>query len=136
MSICQTIHIPKTKICIADLDKRVQVLKRSIVAPLGQSVYVNVTSLEARHNFQTVSTVWAAIKNIKGDAILDSVSTNDIPTHWFYMRYREDIDKDNWLSFKNEYYRILEVVNFQEDNLFLQIKTIKTGSTAKGASQV
>jgi SPP1 family predicted phage head-tail adaptor len=136
MTECVNIKLPKPKICIADLNKRVQILKRAIVAPIGESVYMNTAPLESTFNFQVIATVWAAIKTIKGDAILDSVATNDLPTHWFFMRYRTNVTLDNWLLYQSEYYRVQQVMNLDEYNTILQIKTVKTGSTAKQAAQV
>ena len=136
MSRCNFIRFDTPKICIADLNKRVQLVKRAIVAPVGQSIYQNNTPLENTYDFELVATLWAAVKNIKGDAILDGVATNDIPTHWFYTRYRTDVTNDNWLILNGYYYRIMQVQNMMEDNTYLQIKCLKTGETTKGAAQI
>jgi hypothetical protein len=52
------------------------------------------------------------------------------------MRYRTNVTLDNWLLYQSEYYRVQQVMNLDEYNTILQIKTVKTGSTAKQAAQV
>jgi SPP1 family predicted phage head-tail adaptor len=92
--------------------------------------------LASTYDFQPIATVWAAIKNIKGDAVLDGVAINEIPTHWFYIRYRDDVTNDNWFLFRNERYKIMQVQNLMEDNVYLQVKCLKTGEALKGASEI
>jgi hypothetical protein len=43
MSRCNFIKFDTPKICISDLNKRVELVKRAIVAPIGQDVYQNST---------------------------------------------------------------------------------------------
>lgn len=133
MSTCEYIRFNKPKICIGDLNKRIELLKKALVPSQSENVY---GTDNYDYDYQLDATVWAAIKNIKGDVILDSVSPDDLPTHWFYIRYLVNIDNDYRIRFRNEEYKILDVTNLLEDNVYLQIKTVKTGNISKVASQV
>lgn len=133
MSSCEILKFPIPRICTGDLRHRITVLKRFLIAPHNPSVQSGV---KATLGFQSVFTVWAAVKMIKGSPILDGVATDSLPTHYFYTRYLDGITNDNWIQLKNDYYRILKVNNLDEDNVYLQIQTVKTGDVAKSSAQI
>ncbi|MBK2125727.1 phage head closure protein [Fangia hongkongensis] len=131
MSSCKKIIIQKRKVCIGDLNKYIGLYTRSLTSPLNPSY----SSVDYDLNFTLIRNVWAAIENVKGIMSLDGVTDEEIPTHNIYIRYRNDITSENWIIFNNKNYKIIRVENLEENNIFLCLVCIETGSTSKGASK-
>lgn len=129
MTVCNKISIPKPKICAGDLNRRITLYKKPIRAP-GRNK-TNVTFEET-----VIATVWAAIETVKGNYLVDGVSRDDIATDLTYIRYRDDVDADDYFLFKNYRYEIKRVENLNKYDEYLMLVCLNTGAETKQGSQV
>jgi head-tail adaptor len=58
------------------------------------------------------------------------------PTHIFYIRYRSDVTNETFISYASKYYDILRFTNLDEQNKFLKLEAVLSGSTSSAASKV
>lgn len=122
---CKTKRIKSTKICGADLKKRVAIYTRSLLP--------SNNSISQQYAFVLVKTVWGAIETVTGEITFKGVASLEATTHYFYIRYREDITSENYIQYKGNWYNILKVENINEDNKYLKLYASIMGSVDKGA---
>lgn len=127
MTVCKRINITKKKICIGDLKKRVIVQTRAIVPPEGVDYSQLITDLK---------TVWAAIQTSKGSEIFDGTNVIGVATHFFYIRKIDNVTFENFVEYNSKEYRILDVQNVDEDDLFLLLRCTERGIKTKDSNKL
>ena len=85
------------KICIGDLKYRITIQLRDIKAP---------SNIDFSEEYTDIATVWSYVKVISDYFRFDKTNLNDGATHIFYIRYRTDIDINNWILYKAQRYKI------------------------------
>jgi len=95
MAICENIKITKSRICTGDMDQKITLQNRTIVAP-------DFGELNPTTTYTTILEPYAAVATISlmGGAVrrFDGVNINDTPTHQIYIFYDATIwplDSDN-----------------------------------------
>ncbi len=133
MSICNNIKFNNDRVCVGDLRFKISLYKRSVVAPnmLGNQ------STEFTEDFTLISNVWSAIKIVNGVKLFDNISLDkDIPTHLFFIRYKQGITQENWLKYNNYNYKILKVENMSQRSKFLKLYCSISGEAIKDGSKL
>lgn len=116
MAICKKLRRTLTKVCTGSLNKRIQIQTRHIKPPIGDSV-------DYTEEFTNIITVWAMLETVTGITIFDDTNVEQIVTHDFYIRYIPNVTFEKWILFDEQYYDIIRVENFQENNLYCLIRT-------------
>ena len=124
MSICKQRKESKEKVCIGALSKRITIKIRSIIPPQNSGV-------DYSEEFESLRKVWAHIETSKGETLFDKSNVERVVTHNVYIRYIADITFENWIKYKNEYFRILDVTNLNEQNQFYLLRCTNRGDIGK-----
>lgn len=138
---CQT---GRLKNCIGNFNKYIQIVRRKITAP----DYANDSDVEIDELFDNIVHVWANIKTMKGPEVFDEVAiTQDInykfTTMWLgevivngdFNAGKRRLDKDCWILYNNNRYKIMSVENIDEENKYICMRASLTGSVNKPASK-
>jgi SPP1 family predicted phage head-tail adaptor len=102
------------------MDKIISVFVRSIVPPSGLNVDFN-------ENFTEQRNMAASIETVRGEEVFDGTGTVEEVTHKFVVKYQPNITFENWVSYKNKRYRIVDVENQNERNRFYIIRATIRG---------
>lgn len=78
---------------------------------------------EAAHSEEFVSiSVWAKVETERnGRKTFDDVNVEDQPTHFFTIRYREDVTAETFIEYRNENYDIVKTVDPEERHEYLEL---------------
>lgn len=132
MPRCVKKRIDRIEICASDLNKKIAIQSRTLGAPSPGSTQPNYT-------FTDIANPWAGIETPRGASKFLGVNINDATTHIFIVRYRAllaDLEvANNFILFKNRRFRILNVTNMNEDDIFLAIETTERGDDDKDANE-
>ncbi len=112
---CQTISIPKIKLCAGDLKHKVTFAK------ISQNPRRSLNQgLEASLDMTTAFTAYAAFKPIKGVVFQEGLSMDTAtPTDQVYIRYRADLDKSYRILFQDRVYNILDIQDPDKEQKYL-----------------
>lgn len=130
MAKCKNIQRTKTQICAGSLNRKIDIYSRNIEAPLNPAD----NEINFDEEFTLLNSVWSMIETPKGKTIFDSVGVERVIDTVFYIRYL-DITSENWISYLNLRYNIMNIVNLENNNLFLQLNCQVTGGTVIEASK-
>lgn len=131
MKKCRNIVRYKTTVCIGNMDKRIGIYERKIKAP----DFLNNQGVEYSEEFTLVKNIWSQIVPLKSFDIFAGINFKvGDKTHDIYVRYRSDINSQQYIKYKDNYYKVLNIMNFEEDSRFLLLECSLTGdSTLKGS---
>ncbi len=120
---CKIIKAKSTKVCIGDMRHKIKINVRTLTPPSNGDVdFDEVLS-------GTVE-VWAALITTSGKEVFDGTNLKGIATHIFYIRALTGQTAEDWVEFKGEYYRILSVENYREDDRFQELMCNVRGDTS------
>lgn len=132
---CQTLRLPKVKICLGDLRHKIQLANREAA---GQTPGDWDSS-----NIEIVPymTVWAGIRTtagvLAGVARFGGTVIDPNATHLFFLKHRNDwrnIEAGNVfvLMAPDRRFRVLRVDNVNEDSIYDMIQCTERGETEAG----
>lgn len=120
---CKTISPKTIKVCIGSMRHKIKINVRTLTPPATDGVdFDEVLSGEKE--------VWAAIETSRGIEVFDGTNLIGVATHLFYIRALTGQTAEDWVEFKGNYYRILDVQNFQEDDRFQVLRCVLRGGTS------
>lgn len=124
---CNKSRQGRKKYCLSDFRHRIQILKGSVISTEGEYDV---------DNSQVVLTCRAKIKTTGGTPYYNGISTETSPTHKFTIPFVKSIpiEKNYMILLNSEYYNIENVMNENEDNLYLIITANKTGNQSQKAN--
>lgn len=76
-------------------------------------------------SWATIATVWASINPVKGYEKFQAGQLQTPVTHDILIRYRSGIITANRLLFNSRIFEIKEIINQNEDNVFLKLKCLE-----------
>lgn len=128
MPYCKIKNFDKLKICTGDLRHKIKLQTKTLSG-------THFDSIDFIDEFTDVADVWAAIENVSGEEIFSKINTDEAITHRFYIRYRNDITQENWILYKDERYKIVNITNIAERNKYLVLEAnIKGDDVLKASS--
>jgi SPP1 family predicted phage head-tail adaptor len=71
--------------------------------------------------WSNVVTVWASVNPIVGKEFFAAETVNSEVSHKIRIRYKQDITPDMRIKFKDRYFSIQSVIDYQERNMELQL---------------
>lgn len=113
----------KTQVYVGALNKLIKIYQRSLTAPSdGSPDFTEVYTL--------VANPWSMVKQIKGVKIFDGSGIERVATHEFYIRYiwNPRITFEFIIQFHDQYFRILDVVDYEEKRIFTKLTCCKRGN--------
>ena len=120
---CKTIKPKTIKVCIGSMNKKIKITVRTLTPPSADGVdFDEVLSGEKE--------VWAAVETHRGIEVFNGTNLIGVATHLFYIRALTGQTAEDWVEFKGNYYRILDVQNFQEDDRFQVLRCGIRGITS------
>lgn len=127
MPTCVKIKRKHRKICIGELEDRIQIYDRSI-SPGTQD------SPRFGENFVQDSEVWAMLETKQGYSIFDSTGTERKIDHIFGINYDASITSEKWVRFESENYDILKVEDLDRRHEFLLLYCNLKGDSSRAAN--
>lgn len=120
---CSSIKPNTNKVCIQDLNKRIQIQTSYIAAN-------NSPGGVAAASFVTVLTVWAMIKTSANVQFVDGVNIQNGLNTDFFIRYNSSIDfeKQLWIEFDSNRFKITNIDNIDKQNKFIRLRSIEKGA--------
>lgn len=135
MASCNKIRVKNRSVCASDINEPVLILQRTLRAPkFGERDY-DESGIKFGDK-DVVLRTWAGVETNRGYRSFDGVGLNSntsdlVYTHKFFLRYDPvcEITSENWIEFNCNLYQIVDVINIDEKNRFLEIKTVKKGES-------
>ena len=127
-----SLHRTRRKIALGDLRDRVRVQVRSLTPPVA-----GVTNFTEDFNEKDGIEVWAKVATVSGRTFFDGVNSVDISvSHEITIRFRSDIEAQNWLELLNgTKLKIVNVENFEQRDEYLRLLCTERGHKTLGAAQ-
>ena len=122
---CKKVDLRKQKICIGDLKHQIGLYTRDIKP--------SNSGISRDYDYTLIANVWAGIKSVNGKVDFNGIATLENTTDYFYIRYRDDINSQVYVLYKDKYYNILETENIDENEEFLKLYCSYMGKDGKGA---
>lgn len=116
------------KVSIGDMRDRVSLERRSRQAPVFGSA-------SATMGYSQIAEVWAKVETVYHGRVFDGVSIENIPSHKFTIRYRDDITTETRIRYNDILYKIVKFDNFEMRNEYLELYARIDGDDEKEASQ-
>jgi len=107
-----------TKYCASDLNKEIDIIKRTIEVD-AISYDVDLTT--------DLANIPAGIKTLSGVSKFDGTNTEVRSSHRFVIRFIDGIEEDNSVFYDNRIFVINQTINLDEDNKWLEIYTTERG---------
>lgn len=120
MVVCIKIRGKRRQLCVGDLDRKIMIQSRAIVAPVGDLV-------DYSESFVTTIEVWALVQTTRGSQLFDGVEISNPFTHMFYIMFLADLTFENWILFEDIKYKIQDIEDLDERHEVTLIKAIKKG---------
>lgn len=122
-------------LCTGSLTEQIEIKLRSLTAPTGNSV-------DFSEAFTAVKTVWAMVKTTRGSEMFDGTNLTNAYTHEFYIRFLPDtvfgtsgrLSTQEWVKYKDRYYTIQDVENFEERSEWMIMRCAERGATSKAVN--
>ena len=125
MALCNNIPKTNTRYCIGDMRRLIEVQIRNITVPVGDSV-------DHGENFTFFVQMHALITTSGGISVFDETNTVvGVATHIFIVPFRPNITFENWIRFKGKRFRILDVTNIDDEDLFIMLRATERGIDTK-----
>ena len=121
---CKTISPSTIKVCIGSMRHKITINVRTLTPPSDAGVNFDETLTSPK-------IVWSAVETSRGVEVFSGTDLIGVATHLFYIRALAGQTAESWVEFKDNYYRILDVQNFQEDDRFQVLRCTLRGDTSK-----
>lgn len=126
MPICKSIRAKRTEVCNGDMRWRIDIYNPVLTSP-------DITNDEVDYTItkEPEVTTWAAVATYPEVAVFDSMNTEVLISHDFYIRYRPGITAEKNIRYPagtGDYYNIVKVENFENRNEFLRLRCNIKGS--------
>lgn len=131
MAKCVSLQRKVTKICAGSLNRKVGIYATDITSPLDPMM----SEVDYGEKFTLIASPWAMVEDINGEVLFDGVSTDDVPTTRFYIRYLAGITAENWVKLDGINYNITKVDNLDHNKRFMSLETNIRGDELKDATR-
>jgi len=113
------------------MNKRIKIHVRSLKAP-------DYDSPSMKQNYDAGLSVWASVFTLgfqgAGQKLFDDVDVGDQPTNKFVIRYRPNITKENVVSWRGNYYKLVKCIDPEERNEWWELFGKLLGDKTKKAN--
>jgi len=155
MPICVNIRGKNRQVCIADLDRQIQLQNRAIQPPAGGSVDYTLlftakdSALPPLDEFDSsygsdfagvlfhptdTGLVWAMIESVNGESIFDLTNVERTVTHKVYIRYEPTVTAETWFTIDGQRFDILTVEDLDFRHEFQLLRCTDRGSKTRSTT--
>lgn len=128
MASCNTtISSSKRKVCIGDLKSIITIKRRTLSTP-------DLDGVDYDLNFENKQDVYAMLVTKSGTQIFDGTSLLGVATHYFYIRFMDDLSLSCWVEHQDKNYKILDIEDIDERNEWLILRCAKMGDSTINAN--
>ena len=127
MPKCIQIRKPQKQVCSGDMRDRIIIQVRSITPP-------NASGVDYSETFSQDATVWSLCETKMGVEIFDGTAIKGVATHYFYIRWIDNLTFESWVQFKGKKYYIIDVQNLDERDEFMLLRCSERGIITNPAS--
>ena len=86
-------------------------------------------------NYDAGLEVWSSVFTLpEGQQLFDDVDVGDQPTHKFVIRHRPNITKENVVSWRGNYYKLIKAIDPEERNEYWELFGKLLGDKTKKAN--
>ncbi len=124
MAECVVKQRKSTRICIGSLNQRIVIKTRQLTPNSDNDV-------DYDEIFTELKTVWAMVETVSGKTMFDKSNVERDVTHNFYIRYITGVTVEEWIQYKDQYFDLLGVENFGEEDSFYKITVAIRGDKDK-----
>jgi len=118
------------QICIGNLSYRIELQKRDLTPP---------ADIDFKEQYTKIADVWAHVEIAKfvnsALRIFDKTNIDQNYSHSFFIRYRDDVDINNWILYDEQRYKIISVTTTDFDKNFLELRCNLRGSSTQESSK-
>lgn len=113
MARCSRVRLKKRRYCSGDLTKRITIQDRDWSATnIGQT---------GEEVFSNGRKVWAGVTTLTGATVFDGVN-DQVASHDFIIRFRTDINAEDWILWRSERYDILRSEDVDGLHEFMKLR--------------
>ena len=116
------------KISVGDMRECISIEERKMTAP-------SFGSASFTENYVPTDEVWAKIETSFNNRIFDGVALDEIPSHKFTIRHRDDVTSETRIRYDGVLYRIVKTDNYEMRNEYLELYALIDGDDTKEANQ-
>lgn len=124
MAICSFKSRKDVRICSGDLDRAILIQVRTLVSPEDTD-----GDVDYNETFSEFIVFWSLIETVKGETVFDESNVEQVVTHKFYIRYAPDITFQDWVTYNDKNYKIIDVQNINERDEFYLLRCTLRGSS-------
>ncbi len=124
MAECVAKQRKTTRVCIGSMNQRIVIKTRQLTPNSDNDVDYDET-------FTSLKTVWSMVETVSGKTIFDQSNEERDVTHNFYIRYIAGVTFQEWIQYKDQYFDVLNVENFGEQDSFQKLTVAIRGSDVK-----
>ncbi len=129
ISVSKELHARKRRESeIGDLDTRIILHRRSMVAPKSGEV-------DLTEKFDKAKEVWANVATSGGHTVFTEAGTDVATTHRVIVRFDVAITSETWVELHDRRLKIITVENLDERSQYTRMRCQDRGSKTKAAAQ-
>jgi head-tail adaptor len=130
MTQCKSIKSQKKRICISDLNKKIEI----------QTSYFqnsDAPNTDSGLIFNTILNPWSLVKTRGNINYNNGVNSENSITHLFYIRYNSSLDftQELFVRYDNRIFKVNTIENIGEENKYFVLYAIERGEEGKKASE-
>lgn len=121
---CGRIKRKADQICVGDLKRLIKIIDRKI----------EPADVSHTMDFSDLVSIRARVDTRRGIEFFNGVNVENAPTHYFYVRFGVEVERNYTIEFRDNYYIVSDVENLNEENRFLKISAVKNGPKSNQAN--
>lgn len=116
------------KVSIGDMRECISIEKRTMTAPVFGSASFT-------ESYLPIDEVWSKVETSFNNRIFDGVALDELPSHKFTIRFRDDVTSETRIRYKDVLYRIVKTDNYEMRDEYLELYARIDGDDTKEANQ-
>lgn len=109
------------KVCINELRFNIEIYNRTIKSANCQA------DIETSLKYTTKAKIKVRDLNSSGILAKNNININEISTHTFIIRYKNNISSDDIIKYDNKYFKIIGYLDPDERKNYLKINCVERG---------
>jgi len=116
------------KISVGDMRECISLEERTMTAPVFGSASFT-------ERYVSIDEVWSKIETSFNNRIFDGVALDEVPSHKFTIRWRDDVTSETRIRYSDVLYRIVKTDNYEMRDEYLELYALIDGDDDKEANQ-
>lgn len=112
---------PLKKLSIGDMRECISLENRAIASP-------DFDSVAFEEDYTQIIETWAKVETNLQGRVFAGVEIEDTPSHRFTIRFRETVTTETRIRYKERFFRIIQINNFEERDEYLELLAREDGA--------